>query len=328
MRKNVQFFTAAILASTILISTLPASFALGDTEFSSSKANKNQSYTPSYPQNNNNYSQDSAQDYDQNSGYNTSYNPNSGGGYGNGNGYSNGGYGNSAYGDGGNYRNSGYGGGNYGNSGGGYGRPLQGHVVTVPVGTEFTASPSSQISTDNVTVGDTVTMQLGSDLAYNGVVAVPAGSTVEGNVVIADKEGMTQKYGRLKIDFTDAILPNGRRVPLKAQIKTDDGSGILIGETNLNRGEGVAKDAAAGAIGGALFGTALGAITHNVGRGAIYGTAIGGGLGLGKAALDKGNGVTIPAGAPVNIVLKAPLSAGGGAPSHNTYNQPSSNYNY
>jgi len=109
-------------------------------------------------------------------------------------------------------------------------RPLQGHVVTIPQGTSFTASTQNQISTDNVNVGDTVTMQVGSDLASNGAVVIPAGSTIEGNVVIADKEGMTQRGGRLKINFTNAILPNGRRIPISARIKTDDGTGILIGE--------------------------------------------------------------------------------------------------
>ena len=312
MRKNVKFLTSALVASTLLISSFPASFALGDTQFSSRNSTKNQTYTPSYSQNyNNNYNQDNSQDYGQNSGYDTSYNQDYSGGYGN-YGQNSGGYTSNTYTNKNKYRI----------------RPLQGRVVTIPPGVGFTASPQNQISTDNVTVGDTVTMQVGSDVAYNGAVAIPAGSTIEGNVVIADKEGMTQRGGRLKIVFNNAILPNGRRIPIKAKIKTNDGSGILIGETGLNRAEGVAKDTVAGAAGGALFGTVMGAIAGGKpGKGAIYGTAIGSGLGLLKAGTDKGNGVIIPAGAPVDIVLDSPLTVSPSASSN--YNQPpSSNYNY
>ena len=46
----------------------------------------------------------------------------------------------------------------------------------------------------------------------------------------------------------------------------------------------------------------------SVGKGAIYGTAIGGGLGIGKALWDKGKEVEINAGDTVNILLNAPVT--------------------
>ena len=40
-----------------------------------------------------------------------------------------------------------------------------------------------------------------------------------------------------------------------------------------------------------------------VGKGAVYGTAIGAGLGLTKSLWDRGEAATIPTGTVVNIVL-------------------------
>ena len=59
----------------------------------------------------------------------------------------------------------------------------------------------------------------------------------------------------------------------------------------------------------AAAGTAMGAMSGGkVGRGAIYGTALGGGLGLIKSIADKGDNVEIPQNAQLDLVLTQPIT--------------------
>lgn len=187
--------------------------------------------------------------------------------------------------------------------------PLQGRVVTIPAGSTLAANTVSTISSEYLTVGDTVNVSLGSDFYAGGSIALPAGSTVEGNVVLAEKAGRTGKNAKLKIKFTSVITPSGQRIPISGKIKTNDETGILLGGTTAGRVGDAAKNAAVGAGVGALMGTIMGPLSGGkVGKGAVYGTAVGGGLGLGKALIDKGGPVEIPAGSPVNIVLDQPAT--------------------
>lgn len=183
---------------------------------------------------------------------------------------------------------------------------LKGRVVVVPSGTMIPTISASNISSETLCVGDNVSLSLGSPFYYNGVVLAPAGSMVNGMVVLAKKAGRTGRNGQLKLKFTNIVTPNGQNIPISAKIATEDNTGILVGGTNKDRAKDIAKDAAIGTASGAVLGTAIGAIAgggSGVGRGAWGGTAIGAGLGLGKALLDKGNAVNLVPGSPVNIVL-------------------------
>lgn len=198
--------------------------------------------------------------------------------------------------------------------------PLQGRVITVPAGTNIDTNSYDEISTEFVTVGDTVSVNLGSDLYYGGNVALPANSRIEGNVVLAEKAGMAGKNGKLKIHFTNAVTPNGQRIPLSGKIATEDGSGLLIGGTNTERVAEAVKQSAMGAGLGALFGTVMAPISGGkVGKGAYMGTAVGGGLGLLKSGIDKGNNVVIPANGKIDIMLDQPLTVTPGAAQSNGY---------
>ena len=53
----------------------------------------------------------------------------------------------------------------------------------------------------------------------------------------------------------------------------------------------------------------MGALSDgSVGKGAIYGTAIGGGLGLIKGAATKGDNLTVPSGAYLDIYFTQPIT--------------------
>lgn len=218
--------------------------------------------------------------------------------------------------------------------------PLQGRVVTAPAGTYMSASVQSPITSEYARPGDRFNATLGAPVSGNGGVILPAGSQLEGQVVSVTKAGRAGRNGQLDIRFTAAVTPTGQRIPLSARIQTEDGSGIIKGGTAKGRAGSAAMKTAVGAGSGAALGTAMGALSGgSVGKGAIYGTAIGGGLGLLTAGVKKGDEAVINAGQPINIVLDTPVTAspaaaaapqgyGYNAQPANTYGQPQYNNGY
>lgn len=186
--------------------------------------------------------------------------------------------------------------------------PLQGYVLKVPEGSSFLAYAATPISSENLFVGDTVSVSLPSGFFYNGAMVAPAGSMVQGNVVIAKKAGRAGIPGQLRIKFTNIMTPDGQSIPISGKIRTQDGSGVLVGATAKDRALDATKNTAVGAASGALFGTVIGAITGKTGKGAWSGTAVGAGLGLGKSVVDKGAEAIIEAGKSLEIELDQPMT--------------------
>lgn len=210
--------------------------------------------------------------------------------------------------------------------------PLQGYVVTAPPGTVVSATMSSPISSDFARVGDRFNATLGAPIASGGNVILPAGSQMEGQVVMVKPAGRAGKNGELEVRFTSAMLPNGQRVPLSARVQTEDGTGIIKGGSTAGRFGRAAVTTGVGAGLGAALGTAMGPLSGGgVGRGAIYGTALGAGMGALGSAVQKGKAAVIESGEPLNIVLDQPLTTspsamgnmGGGGYSQPNYSQPS-----
>lgn len=294
MKKGLKFATAALLSISFCSSFAMPGFAVSKTPYTTTKKPATtQTYkpaattTPAATQNYGQYSSYSQNNYPAQN-YNSDYNQNYGYSQGYNQGYSQ------------NY-NQGY--------NANYLPPLQGRVVTVPQGTVITTASTTDISSEYLTVGDTVSVMLGSDFSYNGNTVLPAGSSIEGNIVLAEKAGLAGKNGRIKIKFTNAVTPNGQRIPVSGKIATDDNSGILAGGTTTDRMMGVAKNVAIGSATGAVLGTIMGPLSGGkVGKGAVYGTAVLGGLGLAKSVVDRGVDAIIPANSRIDIQLEQPMT--------------------
>ncbi len=192
---------------------------------------------------------------------------------------------------------------------------LQGNVVMVPANTSFAAVTTSSISSETAKAGDGVTFYLASDFYYGNNLIAAAGSRINGTVLQAKKGRFGNRSGSLQIKFTNIVSPYGQMIPISARIQTDDGSGILKAGTAKDTTKEYVKDVGIGAAAGAALGTAMGALSSgSVGKGAIYGTALGGGLGLGKTLIGKGGNVEIPQGAQLNIVLDQPITVSSNNP--------------
>ena len=190
-----------------------------------------------------------------------------------------------------------------------YNASLKGHVVTVPAGVNVPAVVTTPISSAYATTGQLVSITLGSDFYYNGSLIAPAGSAVTGTVVEASKAKHGSMNGKLCIRFTQINTPYGLQIPISALIKTDDGTGVLVGGTKMDVAKEYTKDMAVGAGAGALSGLVFGALAGgSVGKGAALGTAVGAGSGLVKSVWDKGNDVEIPANSKIELMLTQPIT--------------------
>ena len=186
---------------------------------------------------------------------------------------------------------------------------LQGSVIYVPAGTTTKAMLAQTINSQTTTEGSNVFATLSQDFIYNGTLVAGYGSTLNGTVIKANKAGFGNRNGQIQIKFTSIRTPNGYTIPISAGIVTNDGTGILKASTTADSAKDYAKNTVAGAASGAILGTIMGPLSGGkVGKGAVYGTAVGGGLGLINAARQKGEDVTIPANAVIDIYFDQPVT--------------------
>ena len=186
---------------------------------------------------------------------------------------------------------------------------LKGRIVTVPAGANLSATVSAPISSEFLTLGQPVSVILGSDFYYNSTLIAPAGSTVIGNVTMVTKAKHASMNGSLKIRFTEITTPYGVRIPISAVIRTDDGTGVLLGGTKADVAKAFAKDMAIGAGAGALTGLIASAISGGEeGKGTAIMTGVGIAGGLAKSVYDKGADVQIPSGSTIELCVDQPIT--------------------
>lgn len=186
---------------------------------------------------------------------------------------------------------------------------LKGRIVTVPAGGEFRSVVTTPLNSANLSLGQNVTLALGTDFYYEGNLIAPAGSSVNGTVLEVAKARHGTLNGKLLVRFTQIVTPYGIQIPISAVIKTEDGTGVLVGGTKMDIAKEYTKDVAVGAGTGALSGLVLGSIAGgNAGKSAAIGTAIGAGGGIVKSIWDKGEDVSIPANSSIELVLTQPIT--------------------
>ncbi|MDD3436755.1 MAG: hypothetical protein PHC64_06370 [Candidatus Gastranaerophilales bacterium] len=187
--------------------------------------------------------------------------------------------------------------------------PLKGRVIVVPPGAQIPAIVSTPISSEYLTMGQPVSVTLGSDFYYSNTLIAPAGSTVSGTVTQVTKAKHGSMNGSLRLRFTEIITPYGSRIPISAMIRTADGTGLLVGGTKADVAKNYAKDMGVGAGAGALTGLIASAISGGaIGKGTAIMTGVGASAGLAKSLYDKGCDVVIPANSTIELQVDQPIT--------------------
>jgi hypothetical protein len=151
-------------------------------------------------------------------------------------------------------------------------------TLTVPTGTLVLVRFQMDVSSATANVGDRFQAFLDDDIAANGRLVVAKGARAYGVVTEIDQGSKMKGKALLSVELTDVEV-GGRAVSIKTQPLQITGQASSGGKK---------------LAGGALLGTAIGAIAGG-GEGAAIGAAVGGGVGGAAAAAGQVDAAVIPA---------------------------------
>ena len=172
------------------------------------------------------------------------------------------------------------------------GRPVY-RDVTIPSGTTLPLSLTSSMASDTSAVEDPVTATLTRAVSIDGREALPAGTTLTGNVTQVDDSGRVKGRAMIAFRFT-SLQTDGERYDVQ--------TAALTRVASATKGDDATK-IGIGAGAGAVIGGLLGG-----GDGAAKGAAIGGGAGTGVVLATKGKEMRLAPGADVTSRLTAPVT--------------------
>ena len=183
-------------------------------------------------------------------------------------------------------------------------------VDRIPAGTEIHAILDTPLSNRTSRPGDRFTATISDSVrGSGGIVVIPAGARVEGEVAEPDEGKATaalREKGALSLHFLNLVLPSGDSLPLAATLISVHGTGknarSATGEGRTQssaRSSDDARNMSIGSAGGTAFG------------GPIKGLAIGPLAGGGYVLSTKAKDVSLPAQTGMVIRLDQAMSATG-----------------
>ena len=160
--------------------------------------------------------------------------------------------------------------------------------MDVPSGTELVLTLDTPVSSETAKPDQPVRAKVAKPVVVAGMEVIPAGATVTGAVVGAERSGRVKGRASIALRFNEVVVMNTPYRIVTARIAR---------EAEATKGEDAKK------IGiGAGVGTAIGAIAGGK-KGAAIGAGIGGGAGTGAVLATRGKEVSIPAGATLRTEI-------------------------
>ena len=174
---------------------------------------------------------------------------------------------------------------------------LKGYVSKIPGGTKLKIIFETPVDELTSMVGDEITAKISENIIINGDNVVPAGSTVNGTISEINLARRLHRAGSIRIEFKNVSIPDGRQIPIVANVLTRSGllKGKLTKKNALISGSTIIAPIAAG------FGAGLAA--EGSAAGGTIGAVVGAIAGLSLFAYQRGNMVDIRAGDEINIEL-------------------------
>ncbi|MGP1623630.1 hypothetical protein [Bacteroides heparinolyticus] len=87
--------------------------------------------------------------------------------------------------------------------------------VTLKAGTVIPLRATNTVAAADVDEGDKVSFSVSRDVNIDGVTAIPYGTLASGTVTLAKKSSWWGTRGRLSIELTELVMPNGTVIPLQ-----------------------------------------------------------------------------------------------------------------
>lgn len=165
--------------------------------------------------------------------------------------------------------------------------------VTIPAGTLIRVRLSEPLDTAHLKDGATFQATAASDVYQGGVLAIPRGATLTGQVVEAKDGGRLGGSATLKLRLTNVNL-GGQVFPISSDVWDNKGP---------NKAGYTARNTVGGALLGAIIGGAVGR-----GEGAAIGAGAGAAGGLAASSATNGPRLYLPAEAMVDFHLATPAT--------------------
>jgi hypothetical protein len=173
------------------------------------------------------------------------------------------------------------------------GQPPAPKEVTVLAGTIIKAALDTTLTSHESHAGDKFTLKVTEPVVVAGFTVIPAGATVQGEVVEAKGSGRISGRGEITLAFKSVTDLNGTAQPIEA-------------ETFYGQAKGAGKRDAEMIVGGTGAGAIVGGIVGGK-KGAVVGGLIGGAAGTGTVLATKGPEVKLTPGSVFGIHLNASL---------------------
>jgi hypothetical protein len=165
-------------------------------------------------------------------------------------------------------------------------RQRAGRDISLPDGTEIQVRLDQTLTSRTARLEDRVRASVAQSVVQDGVVAIPAGTDVDGIVLRAEAAERPSRGGKLELSFDSLRMSDGRRVDIRARVVSMEEEGLDKSKAGL----------------GALIGGILGAVVDGK-QGAVIGGILGGG---GTVVASTGDDVELPAGTILTIRLDRP----------------------
>lgn len=163
--------------------------------------------------------------------------------------------------------------------------------VTLPAGTSFGMTLSTDLNTKTATAGSSFTGTVAEDVIVDGRVAIPAGAEVSGHLLDAARSGKSSGRAHMQLSY-DNVSFGGHTYNIAAASDTIFGKG------------GSGKDAAM--IGGGAV--AGGVLSKVLGGSAVGGAVAGAAAGTAASLLTRGPDLHLEAGKKLDVTLQAPVT--------------------
>jgi hypothetical protein len=156
--------------------------------------------------------------------------------------------------------------------------------VTVPDGTQIRVRLEQSLSSKTARPEDRIDASVATPVRVDGIVAIPAGTNVQGIVQNVEPARRPAHGGRLDLSFDSLVLSEGRKVDIRSRV-------VSVQEDKVDKSK----------VGlGAVLGGVLGGVIDG-GSGALIGALVGGG---GAVVGTKGDDVELPAGTVLTLQLE------------------------
>ena len=181
--------------------------------------------------------------------------------------------------------------------------------VTIPVGAVIPLRMDTYLSSETSRLGDRFTATASNDVMVNGMLALPAGTRIEGHVTGATPASRS-RAGTIAVAFDRIRLVDGSSTIVDGSLTTlsEDGRRQLeASNEDVISGGSRTRRAVVFIGGGAGVGALIGAIAGG-GKGAAVGAGLGAVLGTIGVLLNQGEKAEVQTGTEFGMMLESPLT--------------------